>query len=672
MLAAEVAAAAAEKERAARVAEAARVEAEMREKENAEREMAAAVESQRRLLEQQREVEVAAAAAEAAREAEAERLASIQRANEAVLAAAAISAKESAELEAARKKAEEVRRKREMFLSDVSDFSTTFEAQSVEADEAKRRLAETEAETLQQGMRGLSGAYVAPEARVAEAAAPSSSSASSSASSSVEPVGPAFVVTTTSAAAEAPAPQDDGKNKQALASLSSSLFATSGVAASAGQAGAATAVETETFRMPTRIGLRGPAITPSQIPAPSSAVADDDDEEEGEGGDESISNVLTRDERRNLTATERAYWRALQADLTTRRREFHGAVTYAFDGIFSWQMYGSAEAVDETGSAYTEYLMRCQWGTTWDNMQPWISARRYREFDSLDHDLKRAFPAMEHSMPRLPAKDFFRFLEQDVIEKRRSALENYMTRIVAHLPTILRSDQVSDFLGIKERIATIRPLLARIESSGSGSSSNNGGSTVTARRESELLRDRGSSASSSSPSSSPHPPLPPAEGRVDLDRSGLVLSVDAAEAAKVAANARFFIDSELSVLEEQVRDLTLLLRSATPQQLLFKNQRAYYLLSAIATDWPRLRATTGPSLSSLFPYFARRNFARLTHTSLSLPPPFSPFPCAADMASQHADMDFTLIPRAMQIEEDLVRSIGDFRSLLAAHSLGTD
>jgi hypothetical protein len=76
-------------------------------------------------------------------------------------------------------------------------------------------------------------------------------------------------------------------------------------------------------------------------------VADDDDEEEGEGGDESISNVLTRDERRNLTATERAYWRALQADLTTRRREFHGAVTYAFDGIFSWQMYGSAEAVDE-------------------------------------------------------------------------------------------------------------------------------------------------------------------------------------------------------------------------------------------------------------------------------------------------------------------------------------
>ena len=33
--------------------------------------------------------------------------------------------------------------------------------------------------------------------------------------------------------------------------------------------------------------------------------------------------------------------------------DFHGAVTYAFDGIFSWQMYGSAEAVDEGGKAYT-------------------------------------------------------------------------------------------------------------------------------------------------------------------------------------------------------------------------------------------------------------------------------------------------------------------------------
>jgi hypothetical protein len=32
--------------------------------------------------------------------------------------------------------------------------------------------------------------------------------------------------------------------------------------------------------------------------------------------------------------------------------------------------------------------MRCQWGTTWENMQPWIVARRYREFDSLDNQVR--------------------------------------------------------------------------------------------------------------------------------------------------------------------------------------------------------------------------------------------------------------------------------------------
>ena len=40
-------------------------------------------------------------------------------------------------------------------------------------------------------------------------------------------------------------------------------------------------------------------------------------------------------------------WRAKQDDLTSKRKEFHGAVTYAFGGVFSWSMYGSTEAVDE-------------------------------------------------------------------------------------------------------------------------------------------------------------------------------------------------------------------------------------------------------------------------------------------------------------------------------------
>ena len=95
----------------------------------------------------------------------------------------------------------------------------------------------------------------------------------------------------------------------------------------------------------------------------------DDDEEEGRGahrdhrplavplnvsvsvclaldsGSSRLSQFLTREERRAMSAQQRSTWRAKQQDMQSRRRNFHGAVTYMFDGIFSWQMYGSADAV---------------------------------------------------------------------------------------------------------------------------------------------------------------------------------------------------------------------------------------------------------------------------------------------------------------------------------------
>ena len=33
--------------------------------------------------------------------------------------------------------------------------------------------------------------------------------------------------------------------------------------------------------------------------------------------------------------------------------DFHGAVAYAYGGIFSWQMYGTADNIDDTGATYT-------------------------------------------------------------------------------------------------------------------------------------------------------------------------------------------------------------------------------------------------------------------------------------------------------------------------------
>ena len=53
-------------------------------------------------------------------------------------------------------------------------------------------------------------------------------------------------------------------------------------------------------------------------------------------------------------------------------------------------MYGTAEAKDfETGEAYTEYIMRCQWGRTFETMRPWMVARRFREFVAVDANLRR-------------------------------------------------------------------------------------------------------------------------------------------------------------------------------------------------------------------------------------------------------------------------------------------
>ena len=177
-----------------------------------------------------------------------------------------------------------------------------------------------------------------------------------------------------------------------------------------------------------------------------------------------------------MTVAQKETWRAKQADLTDKRKDFHGVVTYTFDGVFSWQMYGSAEAVDETGSNYTEYLMRCQWGTTFETMQPWIVAHRYKEFDALDQALKRKFPRLETNMPMLPKKDIFRALNSNVVAERRAILEEYMSKIVSSMPSLLRSELMNDFLDITNRISGIRLMLlkasnARVQAESNGTTS---------------------------------------------------------------------------------------------------------------------------------------------------------------------------------------------------------
>ena len=47
------------------------------------------------------------------------------------------------------------------------------------------------------------------------------------------------------------------------------------------------------------------------------------------------------------------YWWHVCNVVPAQRADFHGAVTYAFKGIFAWQMYSAVDAVDEFGKAYT-------------------------------------------------------------------------------------------------------------------------------------------------------------------------------------------------------------------------------------------------------------------------------------------------------------------------------
>jgi hypothetical protein len=216
---------------------------------------------------------------------------------------------------------------------------------------------------------------------------------------------------------------------------------------------------------------------------------EENEEEEGTGELNALSNFLTKEERKRMSTQQKAKWCAKQSDLFSRRQDFHGAVTYMFEGVFSWQMYGSAEAIDEYGGTYTEYLMRCQWGTTFDNLQPWIVAHRYREFVKLDNDLKKRFPGMEKNMPKLPKKELFRSMDSNIVAERRSIIEDYMAKIVSSMPTILRSDIIDTFLRITERANSIRHIYNTSSSSDTaGGASSSLAATVSPPRMNNLIQ----------------------------------------------------------------------------------------------------------------------------------------------------------------------------------------
>jgi hypothetical protein len=64
-------------------------------------------------------------------------------------------------------------------------------------------------------------------------------------------------------------------------------------------------------------------------------------------------------------------------------------------------------------------------------------------------------------MPKLPKKELFRALSSDVVAERRAVLEEYMSKIVSSMPSLLRSELMNDFLDITNRISGIRLMLLK-------------------------------------------------------------------------------------------------------------------------------------------------------------------------------------------------------------------
>ena len=48
--------------------------------------------------------------------------------------------------------------------------------------------------------------------------------------------------------------------------------------------------------------------------------------------------------------------------------------------------------------------MRCQWGSTFENMHPWIVAHRYQEFDQLDYQIRKQYSYLASNLVALPKK----------------------------------------------------------------------------------------------------------------------------------------------------------------------------------------------------------------------------------------------------------------------------
>ncbi|CAM9112784.1 unnamed protein product [Scytosiphon promiscuus] len=257
-------------------------------------------------------------------------------------------------------------------------------------------------------------------------------------------------------------------------------------------------------------------------------------------------------------------------------------------GVFSWSYYGTSDGIEaNTRDTYTEHVMRCKWGTTKDAMHSWMVARRYREFDALDLDLRDAYPDRRDSLPRLPPKEFFK-MAPDVVERRTKGLEMYMTTLIRRFPDMLESSHLDRFLTISERLSALQPSNAPGSNSQTLSYKNvgaNGSSSNVFPGERSVGAANGKGRSSS------------------LVGTDYILDLMTSEEAWRLSQARHASPVDISFAEDLVNELEDHISRISPDVNILGDERLYELVARCQKAWPGLKssAITGDSAGTLLP-----------------------------------------------------------------------
>ena len=233
--------------------------------------------------------------------------------------------------------------------------------------------------------------------------------------------------------------------------------------------------------------------------------------------------------------------------------------------------------------------------------------------------------------------------------------QDYMARIVQRLPTVLRSRNMDEFLGISDRITTIRSLLgpnAGLLTSHSGAAPSSSSSAAGAAR-------GGADDALGSAVGGNYEAVMKAD-------EGLILTADKAELTRSRRAAGGeplppLDDDSLGRLEEDIKDLGYV-RACLSQCVCLRYDPPVNPTSTSVSPWRRIMLRIASPLDVTKP-------GRLRDLLRTCTERWPRLRATAETAADAGGLDFRLIPRAMQAEEDLVRAIDDYQSLVCAGSL---